>query len=209
MVTPSRPDPTPPDTDPASAPVGRPTPDEPALPNDLGPQTHTPEVRSHGRAGRNLPMAIGGGVALGAAVVVSLRFFHWGFVGFVALALVLAAVELHQALHREGIRTAIVPISVGTVVIIFASYAAGQEPLITMPASTIMISTIALTVIAAMVWRMPRGPQGYIRDVAGSLFIIGYVPLLGSFVSLLIAGENGDARVVTFIIVVVASDVGG
>lgn len=163
----------------------------------------------YGRAGRNLPVAIAVGVGLGAAVVSSLVFFHWGFVALVAVALVLSAVELHQALARLGVRTAIVPICVGTVVIIFASYSAGTEPVLSMPASTIMLSTLALTVVLSLAWRMRGGPDGFIRDASGSLFIIGYVPLLGSFVSLLIAGEQGALRVVTFIVAVVFSDIGG
>ena len=39
--------------------------------------------------------------------------------------------------------------------------------------------------------------------------IIGYVPLLGSFGALMLAGENGAARLVTFLLVVVMSDTGG
>lgn len=174
--------------------------------SDPGDTTAAPD---YGRAGRNLPVAITVGVLLGAAVVGSLVFFHWGFVALVALGLVLSAVELHQALARLGIRTAIVPICVGTVAIIFASYLAGSEPLLSMPASTIMLSTLAVTVIVSLGWRMRGGPDGFIRDASGSLFIIGYVPLLGSFVSLLIAGDNGALRVVTFIAAVVFSDIGG
>src|SRR5699024_4383847 len=78
-----------------------------------------------------------------------------------------------------------------------------------MPASTIVLSVLALTVIASLAWRMRGGPNGYVRDASGSLFIIGYVPLLGSFVALLIAGDNGALRVVTFIVAVVMSDIGG
>jgi phosphatidate cytidylyltransferase len=59
------------------------------------------------------------------------------------------------------------------------------------------------------VWRMPGGSHGYVRDAAASLFIICYVPLLGSFTALMLAGENGGARLVTFILVVVMSDTGG
>ncbi len=39
--------------------------------------------------------------------------------------------------------------------------------------------------------------------------IIGYVPMLGSFAALMLAGENGSARLVTFLLVVVMSDTGG
>jgi phosphatidate cytidylyltransferase len=56
---------------------------------------------------------------------------------------------------------------------------------------------------------MPGGAHGYVKDAAASLFIICYVPLLGSFTALMLAGENGGARLVTFILVVVMSDTGG
>jgi phosphatidate cytidylyltransferase len=36
-----------------------------------------------------------------------------------------------------------------------------------------------------------------------------YVPLLGSFAPLMLAGEQGAARVVTFLLIVVMNDVGG
>ncbi|HIT75425.1 MAG TPA: phosphatidate cytidylyltransferase [Candidatus Avipropionibacterium avicola] len=164
----------------------------------------------YGRAGRDLPAAIGVGVGLGAVVVLTLAFFHWGFVILVALGLTLGAVELHQALARLGIRTAIVPICVGTVAIICVSYLAAKQPLLASTSSTtIMLSTLALTVIAALVWRMRSGPDGFVRDASGSLFIIGYVPLLGSFVALMLAGDNGVGRVVVFIAAVVFSDIGG
>ena len=39
--------------------------------------------------------------------------------------------------------------------------------------------------------------------------IIGYVPMLGSFAALMLAGENGVARLVTYMLVVVMSDTGG
>ncbi|MFX4271177.1 phosphatidate cytidylyltransferase [Propionibacteriaceae bacterium Y1685] len=185
------------DTDPAGGP-------------GIEPEHHTPPAqKDYGRAGRNLPVAIGVGAALIAAVVLTLMFFNWGFVALVAAGLVLAGIELHQALRRRNIHTAIWPISVGTLLIVMASYAAGHEPRINMPATTIVLGAIGLTVVASLVWRMRRGPEGFIRDVSGSLFTIAYVPLLGSFVALMLAGEQGVGRVVTFILVVVASDIGG
>jgi phosphatidate cytidylyltransferase len=73
----------------------------------------------------------------------------------------------------------------------------------------VLLGALALTVLAALVWRMPGGPHGYVKDAAASLFIICYVPLLGSFTALMLAGDNGGTRLVTFILVVVMSDVGG
>ncbi|MFW6598282.1 phosphatidate cytidylyltransferase [Propionibacteriaceae bacterium Y2011] len=178
--------------------------------NVLAPEVHTPPTdKGYGRAGRNLPVAIAVGVGLGAAVVFSLWLFHWGFVALVAAGLSLAALELHNALGRLGVRTAIVPIVVGTVVMVGASYAAGLADSPRLPANLIMLSVLAFMVIIALLWRMRRGPDGFVRDASGSLFIIGYVPLLGSFVGLLLSGDNGVARVVTFIAAVVFSDIGG
>ena len=61
----------------------------------------TAPAKEHGRAGRNLPQAIGLGVGAGAYVVLSLLFFEPAFVLLVAVALVLASVELYQALARQ------------------------------------------------------------------------------------------------------------
>ncbi len=167
-----------------------------------------PAAREHGRAGRNLPAAIGVGVALGAFLVFSLWKFQLGFAVLVAVALAQGAVELHHALRRIGMRSAIVPIVVGTLGIVIGSYfAALQDSPIT--ANTILLGALGATVLAALIWRMPAGQEGYVKDAAASLFIIGYVPLLGAFVSLMLAGENGSLRVITFICVVVAGDVGG
>ena len=59
-------------------------------------------AETHGRAGRNLPAAIGIGVGLGAYVVLSLVYLKPAFVVLVAVALVLAAVELHEALKSKA-----------------------------------------------------------------------------------------------------------
>ena len=161
------------------------------------------------RAGRDLPKAIGIGVGLGAYVVVSLVFFKPAFVLLVAVALVLGSRELHAALKRQGLNAAIIPIMVGTVGIAIGSYLAGIQRPVVFSTTSVLLGALALTVLAALVWRMPGGSHGYVRDAAASLFIICYVPLLGSFTALMLAGENGGARLVTFILVVVMSDTGG
>ena len=57
---------------------------------------------------------------------------------------------------------------------------------------------------------MPGGSVGFVRDVTTGVFLIGYVPLLAGFAILLVRPEaDGPQRVVTFFLVVVASDVGG
>lgn len=178
-------------------------PDEPAAPSTTPPT-------KHGRAGRDLPAAILVGVGLAGALVASLLWFNWGFVIIVTASLCLGALELHQALLKLGMRSAIVPIELGTVLIVAGSYAAAQQnTVVGLGSNTVVLVSLGLTALAALIWRMPQGHVGYVRDAAASLLIIGYLPLLGSFFSLLLAGENGPSRVVAFLLCIVANDTGG
>ena len=169
-----------------------------------------PAAAGHGRAGRNLPAAIAVGVGLGAYVVLTLIFWRFGFVLLIALALALASVELNTALRRQGMKAAVVPIVVGSVAISIGSYLAGRQTPPVFSTTSVLLAALALTVLASLVWRMPGGAGGYVRDSAASLLIIAYVPLLGSFTALILAApRDGVARMVTFLLVVVMNDVGG
>jgi phosphatidate cytidylyltransferase len=171
--------------------------------------TPPPAAASHGRAGRNLPAAIGLGVVLGAYVVLSLIFFKPAFVLFVAVALSMGSLELYHALQRHGMKAAIQPIIVGTAAISIGSYLAGIQQPVVFSTTSVLFAALALTVLAAMIWRIPGGANGYVTDTAASLMIIAYVPMLGSFAALMLAGENGVARLVTYMLVVVMGDTGG
>jgi phosphatidate cytidylyltransferase len=166
-------------------------------------------ANTHGRAGRNLPAAISIGVGLGAYVVVSLLYLKPAFVVLVAVALVLASVELHEALKKQGMTSAIVPIAVGSVAISFGSYFAGRQEPVIFSTTSVLLASLALTVLASLIWRMSKGIPGFVHDAAASLLIIAYVPLLGSFAALMLAEAQGGARIVTFLLIVVMSDTGG
>ena len=173
--------------------------------------TESPAVPAemHGRAGRNLPSAIAIGVGLGAYVVLSLLYLKPAFVVLVAVALVLASVELHEALKKQGMTSAIIPIAVGSVAISFGSFFAGRQEPVVFSTTSVLLASLALTVLASLIWRMPKGVAGFVSDAAASLLIIAYVPLLGSCAALMLAEGQGVARVVTFLLIVVMSDTGG
>jgi phosphatidate cytidylyltransferase len=157
-----------------------------------------PEART--RAGRNLPAAIGVGLALGAVVLLSLYLWKPAFVGVVVAAIVLAAWELTNAFGSGRIRVPVVPLAVGAAAIIVSAYAGGSEA---------MVVALALTVFAMMLWRSPENPKGYVRDVTAATFAALYLPFLAGFAVLLLRPDDGPNRVVVFIVLTVLSDVGG
>ena len=129
-------------------------------------------AETHGRAGRNLPAAIAIGVGLGAYVVLSLLYLKPAFVVLVAVALVLASVELHEALKKQGMTSAIIPIAVGSVAISFGSFFAGRQEPVVFSTTSVLLASLALTVLASLIWRMPQGVAGFVSDAAASLLII-------------------------------------
>lgn len=163
----------------------------------------------HPRAGRNLPAAIAVGVALMASIVVTLAWWHWGFILLVGTALALGVVEVSRALARMRMHAETAPVVAGTLLVVLGSYYAGQHPGDNLPSNTLIIGLLALTTLVCLVWRLRRGPEDYVRDASASLFLVGYIPLLGSAVALMMAADNGPARIVTYILCVVASDTGG
>jgi phosphatidate cytidylyltransferase len=180
-------------------------------PQPTGPEAGIPPASPkppHGRAGRNLGAAISVGVVLSATIVVTLGWFPLGFQIIVAAFLAVGALEIHQALKRLDMHAAIGPILVGTIAIVTSAYFAGQRDL-GISANTLMLAMIGITALVTLIWRMPKGEQGYVRDCAASLFIIGYIPLLGSFVGLMLADDFGRMRVITYLAVVILGDIGG
>ena len=97
-----------------------------------------------------MPAAIGIGVGLGAYVVLSLIYLPPAFVALVAVALVLASVELHEALKKQGMTSAIVPIVIGSVAISVGSYFAGRQEPVIFSTTSVLLASLALTVLASM-----------------------------------------------------------
>ncbi len=160
-----------------------------------------PAGRPASRAGRDLPAAIGVALVLGVVVVGSLLLFRPIFVAVVCAAAAASVGELRGTLAAaRGIRLSWLPIVVGGVATIALAWPYGLRA---------QVVGIALTVLACMIWRLGAGADGYLRDVSASVFTTLYVMFFASFATLLVAPDNGAQRVLTFIIVVVASDTGG
>ncbi|TWG08932.1 phosphatidate cytidylyltransferase [Saccharopolyspora dendranthemae] len=153
------------------------------------------------RAGRDLRAAIGVGIVLGAAVILSLLMVRFVFIGIAAAAALVSTIELAQAVRRAaGIRISLVPVLVGGQAMMWLSWPFGLRG--------ILIS-FAITVLGCLVWRFRNGVDGYLRDVTASVFTAAYVPLFTAFAAMLVRPEDGAFRAMVFLICVVASDTGG
>jgi phosphatidate cytidylyltransferase len=172
--------------------------------------TTTPSpAKDHGRAGRNLPAAVGSAVVLLAAIAASLAFWKIAFLGIVAVAVVVAIWELRQGLLAKGIDLPEQPLMVGGVVMVVVAYFYGAPALVT---------ATAVTALVVMLWLLRRGVDGYVQNATASVFTLVYVPFLGSFVALLLAEgrttdfdrwDDGARGITVFILVTIASDIGG
>ncbi len=162
--------------------------------------TRPAPVAQPSRAGRDLPAAIAVAVALIAVIVASLAFVRDLFLLVVAAAILLGLWEMGKALATQGTSLPTIPMWVGAVAMIGGAYYGGPD---------VLIVILAATVLASMLWRMPRGHPGFVRDVSAAVFCLIYLPFLASFVALLLAPGDGIRRVMTFIGVTIASDIGG
>jgi phosphatidate cytidylyltransferase len=156
--------------------------------------------RGNGRAGRNLPVAIGVGVVLAGVILLSLYVVKAAFVLLVAVAILVAVWELTRALASRGIAAPVVPVAVGAVAMIGGAYFGGPQALVV---------ALALTVLGVVVWRLTDRPEGYLRDMTAGVFTAVYVPFLASFAVLLVVPADGELRVTTFFLVTTCSDIGG
>jgi phosphatidate cytidylyltransferase len=174
------------DTDPAGPQPSPPAPDDPALPPI--------------RTGRNLPVAIGVGAALGGLVVLTLLTVKATFLLYVGIALAIALSELAAALAKRDIGIPVIPVAAGGAATLTCTYWLGARD---------ALAALALTVIAIFAWRLPGGVSGYVKDVSAGVFAAIYLPFLASFVVAMLVPADGPRRVLTFVILTVCSDIGG
>jgi phosphatidate cytidylyltransferase len=164
-----------------------------------GPQTTDPE-KPKGRAGRNLPAAIGVGVGLGGLAVLTLFTVKATFLAYMGIAVLIALAELTGALAKRDINIPAIPVAVGGAAVVTCAYWLGPR---------YALASLGLTVIAIFAWRLFGGTSGYVKDTTAGIFAAAYLPFLASFVAAMLVPADGPRRVLTFVILTVCSDIGG
>jgi phosphatidate cytidylyltransferase len=162
-----------------------------------------PEKKS--RAGRDLPAAIAVGGTLGVSIILILLFAPMLWYVLVAVAFAIATWEVTKRLQTAGYNVAFWPLLIGGQAIIWVSWPYGP--------TGVLVAFVA-TVLVSMVWKLlaqgiSNAPENYLKDLALTVFVLAWLPLLASFGVHLVTQEDGAARVATLMVVVVCSDVGG
>ncbi|GAB2624402.1 phosphatidate cytidylyltransferase [Paractinoplanes abujensis] len=159
--------------------------------------------RAKGRAGRNLPAAIGVGVGLVLVVLGSLVIWPDAFLGVIALASAVGVYEMVRALRATGADAPLIPLVAGSLLMVGLAWREGPDAL---------LLGLLVTIAASVIWRIADGVAAFRRDFVASVMISIYVPFLLSFGVLLQlpdAGEDGQWRVLCTLLAVVLSDTGG
>jgi phosphatidate cytidylyltransferase len=161
--------------------------------------TASPETKGI-RTGRNLPAAIGVGVALIAGALVTLFTVKATFLLYMGLGLGIGLHELAGALRTRQIRIPVIPVLLGGAAMVTSAYwAAGGA----------VAAAFALTLVAVLGWRLFGGAEGYVRDVTGAIFATAYLALPGASVAAMLAAADGPKRVLIFVVLTICSDIGG
>lgn len=159
-------------------------------------------------AGRNLPVAIASGVALGALVVAGLAIPYVWY-PLIAAAMGLATYEVWSRLRENGYGVNLPVLLIGGQAMIWLSWPFGV---------TGLISAFALSAVASVVARLFHNgrtvpPTNWLRDIGISLFVLVWIPMCGAFAGMLSQLTYQDvpwwSLVLTFMLCVIASDVGG
>ncbi|MDY2941924.1 MAG: phosphatidate cytidylyltransferase [Varibaculum sp.] len=167
------------------------------------PTRDHPQLPATGKAGRNLPAAIGVGVGL-LVLVIALIFLPSPVLAvFITLVVCAALWELAGALARIGIHLALPPLWVGTVGITVCAFLLGSEA---------VFGALCVTLLAVVLWCLMGSNTSAksLRDnILASAFAGVYLPFLASFAVMIVSKFGDNWLFAVFVALTVASDLGG
>ncbi|CCE54151.1 MAG: phosphatidate cytidylyltransferase [Corynebacterium casei] len=156
-------------------------------------------------AGRNLPVAIGVGVGLGALVVFAVWAGQLAWYIVVAVAVGVAMWEVLTRLREHSYHLPRTLMIIGGQAMLWSSWPFETNGL---------IAVYVVAVLALMFGRLfhngrHRPPINYLRDMSVGIFVLTWIPMFGSFAAMLSTTSQGGASIIVFMLCVVASDTGG
>lgn len=153
------------------------------------------------RAGRNLPAAIAVGLVLVALLYGCIYVLPALFTPVVAIAVVIATLEVANALEGSRLRVPSIPLLVASVGVVVSAWQYG--------ASGLLVSTIVGAIVLIM-WRTTEATGLMaLRDTVAGIFALLWVPFMASFTILLMAQPNGANKVMFALVVPIMNDTCG
>lgn len=159
-----------------------------------------PAEKDYGRAGRNLPAAIGVGVGIGGAVLASILIYPPAFLVVAIIGVLAATWELSTALSRSGADVYRPLTMMAAAGLVLSSWFGGREAVwvaFTLSAGIIMLVSLM------------TGRPNPVKEVSLSLFALTYVGLMAAFIIHILHQPQGDLLLITFLALAVSSDTGG
>ncbi|WP_313679511.1 phosphatidate cytidylyltransferase [Corynebacterium stationis] len=156
-------------------------------------------------AGRNLPVAIGVGIGLGALVIFAMWAGQLAWYIVVAAAVAVAMWEVLTRLREHSYHLPRTLMILGGQAMVWSSWSLETKGL---------MAVYVISVLALMFGRLfhngrHRPPINYLRDTSVGVFVLTWIPMFGSFAAMLSATSQGAATILVFMLCVVASDTGG
>ncbi|GAA4794768.1 Phosphatidate cytidylyltransferase [Corynebacterium canis] len=170
---------------------------------------HPHLLKPKNSAGRDLKSAITVGVTLGGIALLGIFSGPMGWYPVVAVALALATWEVHRRLKERGYVISLMLLIVGGQLTVWSSLFFGV---------TGLVAGYVTSVLILMFGRLfhhgrHSPPQNYVRDVSIGVFVLTWIPLFGAFAAMLSQFSRADIAgsffIITFMLCVIASDVGG
>lgn len=165
------------------------------------PTANVAPLPATGRAGRNLPAALGTAAVLITVVGLTLGLSGTSFVLFV-MAMSLACLwELAGALARVGVKLALPPAYLGAIGMITCAWTLGSEA---------TLIALYISVFAVVLWVLADSArQQRLNDIIASVFSVVYVPFFASFIVMMLRELHSPWLVLFSIALIAFNDLGG
>ncbi len=151
---------------------------------------------------RNFAKSVGYGLLFGGAFLASILFVKDLMMGLLAVVIAAGAWEISTALRKAGWYVPRVPVTVGSLAIMPATYYGG--PIWQWALTAAMIFVLVIWRAVHLLWeRRESITQSFnksVRDFSASAFVVIYLPLTASFTMLLLSRPDGAGWVIQFVV---------